>query len=141
MSRQEIAVAAVKDALQGRDIKRVEVVGSAYISDREDSDVDVLVLIPGFAPPEESFPGWNYGGSDGEGNDEWGSWKAYHNGVEVNMLITGKQEYFNQWLSAAEVCRFLHLKGYKLSTGAVHGVHEILMEDSTAVEEVKNRNY
>lgn len=144
MDRNTIALQAVQDTLAGLTLSRIEVVGSTYISDRQESDVDVLALVPGFCPNEESFRsfGWAYGGSDGEGNDSWGSWKkTTTEGVEVNMLITGNEGYFDKWLSAAEVCRFLHLKGYALSTGAVHGVHGILMDDSDASTEAKNRNY
>lgn len=57
------------------------------------------------------------------------------------MLVCDKQEYIDAWLTAAEVCRFLFLRGVYVPRGAVHGIHEIIMEDSDAVTEASRRNY
>ena len=121
--RIEIAKAAVAEALLLNeavtvDPSSMEVVGSTYIKDRADSDVDILVLVKrGELLPDLNtlaFSGWAYGGSVGLGNDSWMSWKRVVNGVEVNMLLTNRADYFKLWLDAAEVCRFLHLQGYRL---------------------------
>lgn len=136
------AKAAISSAL-GKPIEAVkyEVVGSTYIKDNDSSDVDILVLDESINLDEKEFEGWEYGGSAGVGNDNWMSWKRRVNGVEVNMLITSDKAYFGAWLTAAEVCRFLHLQGYDLRSASVHGVHEIIMEDALAEEEHKVRDY
>lgn len=136
------AKTAISNAL-GVDIEtlRYEIVGSTYISDKVTSDVDILVFDPSRMLEEELFDGWAYGGSVGIGNDNWMSWKRTVDGVEVNMLLVTNEAYFNSWLTAAEVCRFLHLQGYNLRSASVHGVHEIIMDDSTADYEHINRQY
>jgi hypothetical protein len=140
--RITIAKKAISGALD-KDIAelRHEIVGSTYIKDNHSSDVDILVLDEAMSLEERSFPGWAYGGSVGMGNDHWMSWKRNVSGVEVNMLIVTNKEYFNSWLTATEVCRFLHLQGYEIRTASVHGIHEIIMDDGNAEEENKNRNY
>lgn len=145
MTNQErIAIArkAISEAL-GVNIDTYcnDVVGSTYIRDNSASDVDILVLVPNVRLEEEHFDGWAYGGSVGMGNDHWMSWKRTVDGVEVNMLLVGNRQYYDDWLTAAEVCRFLHLQGYAVNTGTVHGIHEIIMDDSTADAEVRHRNY
>lgn len=121
----------------------MELVGSTYISDAENRDIDILVCIPGVDLDPMYFDGWQYGGSVGMGNDHsWMSWKtSFPDCGEVNMLITNKQEYKTLWLTAAEVCRFIFLKGITLPTAVVHGIHEIIMDDSTAETEALHRTY
>lgn len=151
-ARKRIAKDAVRVALSGIDYApandQIEIVGSAYIRDCETSDVDVLVYIPKawFDAHSTSleilhFPGWMYGGSDGACGSQWESFTQTVQGVEVNMLITNSYEYFVDWCNAAEVCRFLHLKGITLPTALVHGVHEIVMEGASAEDEVLRRDY
>lgn len=129
-----------------------EVVGSTYISDRTDSDVDILCWDKSFDINNMTFSGWAYGGSGGlcPYDGKWMSWKREVNGVTVNMLLTRDADYYGKWLTAAEVCRFIHLKAGQLDHEAlcdgltramVHGVHEIIMDDSTAEDEIKRRNY
>lgn len=146
--RIEIAKAAVVNALTDnygwcKGPYELHIVGSTYIRDRTDGDVDILTYHESFDVDAMSFSGWLYGGSAGlcPDNNKWMSWKKIVNGVEVNMLIVGDKAYRNQWLTAAEVCRFLHLKGVALPSPVVHGVHEIIMDDSTAEDEVKRRDY
>lgn len=75
------------------------VVGSTYIAG-EGRDIDCLFLVEGADVQMLSFDGWLYGGSVGEGNDShWGSWTRGN----VNMLITSRKEYYNAWLTSAEV--------------------------------------
>lgn len=124
-------------------------VGSTYISDKEDSDVDIIVYVDQ-NPSEVVMTDWSYGGSHGEGNtDMWESWKrivfqSEHKvegvgPVVVNAILTNNKEYFNSWMVGAEVCRFLHLRGIHVPTSAVHGVHGIIMDNTTAEEELDNR--
>jgi len=88
-----------------------------------------------------SFSGWLYGGSVGLSGDHWMSWKKHVDGVEVNMLICKHDKYIEDWLTAAEVCRFLHLRGIKLTAGTRHGIHEIIMDDADADSQVPLRGY
>ena len=149
MSAERIAVAlqAVADALsaQGYASSASAVVGSTYIKGTEDSDVDVLVYTPTVSPSEAVFSGWTYGGSGGsiefDNPDKFGSWKREVGGVVVNLLLTGSEAYYDAWLTAAEVCRFLHLQGVPLTRGTVHGVHEIVMDDSDSDTEHQRRAY
>ncbi len=124
------------------------VVGSTYIQDSESSDIDILVLVD--ENPTDAgvdFPGWAYGGSFNQGMpDCWESWKKniYKDGefvCEVNMILVGSRDYYSRWLDAASACRYLHLYGLKLTRGAIHGLHAVLMDDIDPEEEVKNRNY
>lgn len=152
-TRVALAKAAITQALQQYNTEdcgklvipaeaSMELVGSTYIADEQTRDVDILVLIPDADLSCIFFSDWQYGGSVGMGNEsDWMSWKCVQNGLEINMLLTNKKTYFNAWLTAAEVCRFLFLKGIKLPSAAVHGIHEIIMDDSTADVEITRRNY
>lgn len=131
------------------EVKHAEVVGSTYIAGKEDRDIDVLLLVKADRNVEEmGFDGWAYGGSVGEGNDShWGSWKKTFEGRDLNMLITTDETYFNAWLTAAEVCRYLHCKTNSYVDGVKPvireadvriAIHNIIMDDSTANEELNN---
>lgn len=124
-----------------------DVVGSTYIQDKEDSDVDVLVLVDENPSELSSFSGWQLGGSRNVGSaDYWESWKRIvkapdGSDVVVNMILVGERDYFYAWIHAAEACRFLHLSGVKLTKGQVHGVHAIIMDESTTEVELEQRDY
>lgn len=134
-NRYAIAAAAVKDALKDHvTIDRYEFVGSGYIIDSTEGDVDVLVLV-NRDPDELGFDGWMYGGSGSDYHDQWGSWKRVVDGVEVNMLLTNSAEYYRAWCTAAEVCRFLHLSGVVIDKSRRIAIHNIVMDDSTAIDE------
>lgn len=130
----------VREALrrEGMTADRMDLVGSSYITDKADSDLDILCYVK---QPEYSlgvgcmvFHGWAYGGSVGEdGEDNWGSWKKHFPGVgEVNMLVTTNKDYFDRWLTSAEVCRLAHLRGIAVPRDVRVGIHSIIMDDSTA---------
>lgn len=131
-------------------VKNVQLVGSAYIKG-EGHDIDVLVHVEYRTLYEasihcEGFSGWTYGGSSNKDNpDSWESFKklvkidgAF---VEINMILVDSEEYYNAWVTSAEVCKFLYDKGVELTKGAIHGVHAIIMDDSDSEEELKQRNY
>lgn len=146
--RIAVARAAVTEALARYNLHEIatHLVGSTYIKDRTDGDVDLLALLDlgnhqVHGVDCMAFDGWAYGGSVGLGNDHWMSWKKLVNGVEVNMLLTDRIEYLSSWLTAAEVCRFLHLQGHTIKPATVHGIHEIIMDDSTADAENARRIY
>ena len=48
------------------------------------------------------------------------------------MLVTTDETYFNAWLTSAEVCRLLHLRGILVPRDVRVGIHSIIMDDSTA---------
>jgi len=130
----------VREALrrEGHKPERMEVVGSSYITDKTNGDLDILVYVNqgefSIGVGSMAFTGWTYGGSVGEdGEDNWGSWKKHVDGVgEVNMLVTTDETYFNAWLTSAEVCRLLHLRGILVPRDVRVGIHSIIMDDSTA---------
>ena len=125
----------------------LRVVGSTYIKDTTTSDIDILLTFP--VSNVETLMlqdwGWTVGGSTNPVSDGWVSWKKMvhteDDAVEVNLLVCANQDYINKWLTAAEACRFLHLQGVHLTSGSVHGVHQIIMDGSTAVDEVQRRDY
>jgi hypothetical protein len=160
------AIQAVKDA--GFEIARHELVGSTYIADKQDSDLDVLILVKKpsqvledkegldllqHVPDLESahLPGWKYGGSYNEGDPGvWESFKTTWNGREINAILVDNEEYWWSWVKAAEVCRYIHLMQKKngdsvYSPEAISeldvriGIHNILMDDSSAEDEAKVR--
>lgn len=140
------AIGAVRDALSRcsavpSDIAdwQLAIVGSTYIADNETADVDVLLTVP-LNPPELSFDGWEYGGSTPKCGDSWGSWRRTVDGVDVNLLICSNANYIERWLTSAEVCRYLHLRGINLRTCGVHAVHAIIMDYRFAKDEL-GRNY
>ena len=131
-------IVATTLAQYGLGFERMDVVGSSYIIDRTDSDIDVLVelkLTPaGNVLGQLVFAGWEYGGSVGAGDaGKWMSWKKHtlEAGI-VNMLVTYDETYFNAWMTSAEVCRYLHLRGIKIPREERVAIHSIIMDDSTA---------
>lgn len=125
-------------------IEEVAIVGTAYIEDKDSTDVDILVhLRPGgFSAKGLYLEGWSYSGSNSaHTNDRFASFKRVVMGVSVNLLVTDDARYFMDWVTAAEVCRFLHVMGVPIPAGVRHGIHEIIMDDSTAEQEAPSRNY
>lgn len=125
-------------------IEEVAIVGTAYIEDKDSTDVDILVFLrPGCRPAEELYlENWTYSGSNAaHTNDKFASFKRVVMGVTVNLLVTSDALYFMDWVTAAEVCRFLHVMGVPVPAGVRHGIHEIIMDDSTAEQEAPRRNY
>jgi len=123
------------------DANDLTIIGTTYILG-DGADVDVLAYVPGFSQYEHGFDYWEYGGSGPEHtNDTFGSWKRTVDGVVVNLIITGDKDYHDAWITSAEVCRFLHLQGVQITAGTRHGIHEIIMDDASADEEVKHRGY
>ena len=135
-ARKQFALETAKVVINGigLEIEALEIVGSTFISDKTTSDVDVLVRCKNFDKDEITLRGWEYGGSVGLGNDDWASWKRtfYVMGtkIEVNLLVTASVGLYHDWLTAADVCRFLHLAGVHLTRGQVHGVHSLIMNET-----------
>lgn len=121
----------------GHSVDRMDVVGSSYIVDRTDSDIDVLVLLNQRACmglEQLVFDGWGYGGSVGvDADGKWMSWKKHTlEAGEVNILVTYDETYFHAWMTSAEVCRYLHLRGIVVPREERVAIHNIIMDDSTA---------
>ena len=107
--------------------KRIELVGSTYIYGGG-NDIDILVLLDntGGSVDELRLPGWEYGGSTPKSGDGWCSWKQ----GDINLLVTADQTYFNDWVTASEVCKYLFLKrGIVLEKPDRIAVHAIIMDD------------
>lgn len=139
--RMSIALLAANAALPEVGIENFVIVGSTYISDCTSGDVDVLCTIAIPEPHNVELPGWNYGGSTPLAGDSWCSFKREVDGVDVNILLCGSTEYVAKWLNAAEVCRFLYLRGEIITKAATHGVHAIIMDGTDAGQELVNRSY
>lgn len=125
-------------------IEEEAIVGTAYIEDKVSTDVDILVLLrpSGFSVEELYLENWTYSGSRAaHTNGKFASFKRVVMGVTVNLLVTDDVLYFMDWVTAAEVCRFLHVMGVPIPAGVRHGIHEIIMDDSTAAHEATSRNY
>lgn len=145
-ARIKLAQEAVADAIrvEGHTLVKTDLVGSTYITDKQDSDLDILCLVKSITDVDSmAFGGWAYGGSVGEGGDGgggvWGSWKKHISGAgEVNMLVVTDESYFNAWLTSAEVCRYLHLRGIVVPRVDRVSIHNIIMDDASADLEVNS---
>ena len=142
-ARIKLAQEAVADAIrvEGHTLVKTDLVGSTYITDKRDSDLDILCLVKSITDVDSmAFGGWAYGGSVGEGSDGvWGSWKKHISGAgEVNMLIVTDESYFNAWLTSAEVCRYLYLRGIVVPRVDRVSIHNIIMDDCSADIEVNS---
>lgn len=75
-------------------------------------DLDLLVLVK---RPDRgqslvirfTHPDWQYGGSSPKAGEQWCSWKK----GEINLLLTDNPVYFAAWVTAADVCRLLAVRG------------------------------
>ena len=117
--------------------KRIELVGSIYIYG-QGNDIDILVLLDRDIPMCPSvnslmLPGWVYGGSTPKSGERWCSWKQ----GDINLLVTADQKYFNDWVTAAEVCKYLALRGVKLEKPDRIAVHAIIMDDKDCGDFIK----
>ena len=117
--------------------KRIELVGSTYIYG-QGNDIDILVLLNTAAPTYTSIetlvlPGWVYGGSTPKSGDGWCSWKQ----GDINLLVTDDETYFNAWVTAAEVCKYIALRGVKLEKPDRIAVHAIIMDDKECGDFIK----
>lgn len=152
---------------EGFTVRYAEHVGSRYITGGYGNDFDVLILIEkpefqnGIGMHVFGDESWKYDGSHPCiephcGDDRWGSWKKAVDGEFVNIIITEDEGWYWNFIKSAEVCRFIHLMSYAKEAGindevmgrapfrtACHerelryGIHNILMEDSTAMDELK----
>lgn len=121
-------------------------VGSCAINEYRpgDSDIDILVYHPGLT--EETLArlgpidGWDYGGSTGAAGDHsWASYTQRVQGIPVNMIFVTDHDYMTRWCMAVEVCKFLKMRGVALKKSDIHGVHQIIMDDTSAITEHATR--
>lgn len=141
--RCKVALETVADAVRGmipdfRIETHLSIVGSTYYANKETSDVDVLVHYSANVL-NLVFDDWEYGGSSPLAGDSWCSWKTMVKGVEINMLLAEDIGYTHKWLTAAEVCKYLHLRKFQLTKGDVAAIHEIIMDDGNANTEFNRR--
>lgn len=91
-------------------VKEFSLIGSAmYLPDPVDVDFAVM-LQPGFDAMQVAgdlmFSGWD---QCGEYDTAEGEWCAVRKG-NVNVMLTHNREFYNDYLCAMEVCKFLNLK-------------------------------
>lgn len=116
-------------------VKSAALVGSTYIYG-QGVDIDVLVLVDSeHLISSWQHPEWKYGGSTPKSGDGWGSWKK----GEVNLLLTHSEDYFNKWLTAADVCKYLfHKRSIVLSKEERIAVHAMIMDGKEFCDYVDN---
>ena len=108
----------------------------------EGQDIDVLVLVQVLGNNDIhalEIEGWEYGGSiPGEGwGDNWISLKK----KDINLLVTSDKEYYDKWITSAEVCKYLQDSGVILTKQQRVSVHSVIMDDCTANGETKGKDY
>jgi hypothetical protein len=128
-------------------------VGSSYIHQQLRADVDILVLSPFRRGLRDILvgDGWEEGGSqDLSLHTCWVSLKKeltvnHQDGIPdilvFNIIVVEDEAYFDDWVRAAEACRFLVESGVRLTRGQTHGVHAVIMDGRAAEEEVTHRIY
>lgn len=137
---EKTVCAEVKAA--GWDVRDSRVVGSRYINDKTEGDLDVLVYAPGDLFEEAvRFAGWEFGGSSPMESDTWASLTKRIDGILVNLLLVTDRDYFERWATAAEVCRLVKLmqdRGLTIDARAARvAIHNIVMDDSYAEAEAE----
>lgn len=131
-----VACTSVEEELLGWALSRLEgkikyeevqLIGSCYTHDAAlAEDVDVLMRVQELTDHWVTLVelGFERGGSMEEGpeGDCWESWKKNQpDRKAINLLLTDDSEFYDKFVVAAEVCRFLRLDT-KLKRQAVHQI-------------------
>lgn len=158
----DVLIALAEDTVEaeGFEVERVELVGSTYITGAG-QDVDILVLVEkqefrGIGSDSFEDESWQYGGYEIEmeggpcAGSHWGSWKKTIAGKVVNLLVTDNEEWFGNFIKAADICYLLHkmskppvegMKPMVMEETVRYAIHNILMDDSTADVEIAAMYY
>lgn len=132
----DAALAALSTALE-LDMEGAELVGTLYtLGEGNDMDICVLVRDVDDAVVSLEEHGYEQTGRAGYADDEFTTFRKGH----VNLLLSEDKEWFNKFLTAAEVCRYLKTAD-KTQRKAIH---RIIMNDATATGkdgEVRDYNW
>lgn len=125
-------VEEVKEDLKARGIVVFAgwMVGSTYICGAGE-DLDVLVRVDDLNCAIELLPDYDREGEDGEypEDDHWVSLRKDN----LNLLLTDSHDLYMKWLTAAEVCKYLHQRQgtpYSPKDERI-AVHRIIMDGDT----------
>lgn len=112
-------------------IRDSRLVGSTYILGKG-KDIDYLFLVPDLYDTQERLKGRNWADGLSLEYDGLGNFFSARRG-EINLLFVEDSDFYDKWLTSAEVCKALKLES---RTDRVI-VHRIIMDDMTA-EKAKN---
>jgi hypothetical protein len=124
MAEIDFAMRDVDEALDFKSTRMCQV-GSSYIVGAG-MDLDIVVLVGDKAPciPDLTGNGYTYT-SESEYDDD--GFHCFRKG-DVNVMLTDSVAWFEQFCTAAEVCRLLRLT----SKADRVAVHLVIMNDSNA---------
>jgi hypothetical protein len=107
-------------------------VGSSYIMQRVNNDVDMIISYPDFGCKDEfevtQDLGWEFNGSRMDDGTEFVSFKTDIDGVTANFIFVLKFDEYQMFGYAADVCRILHEAGVALEKSIRCDVHSLLRQ-------------
>jgi hypothetical protein len=127
------------------DKNKIALVGSLFITGETTTDVDILVYVSAVIKDSQVQPvkmqeidlyddseDWQLGGSFIHKEQSWSSWKKVFQDCLVNLILCNDETLFDNFVKAAEVCRYLHLSGIRIDKRTRLGVHSIIKDRSNA---------
>jgi hypothetical protein len=110
-------------------------VGSSYIMQRVNNDVDMIVAYPDFGCNDEfevtCYLGWEFNGSKMNDGTQFVSFKTDIDGVVGNFIFVISRTEYDMFGHAADVCRLLHESGVYLDKPLRCDVHSMLRQMMT----------
>jgi hypothetical protein len=107
-------------------------VGSSYIMQMINNDVDMIVAYPEFGLKDEfevtQDLGWEFNGSKMDDGTQFVSFKTDIDGVVGNFIFVIKFDEYQMFGYAADVCRHLHESGIYLDKPLRCDVHSMLRQ-------------
>lgn len=119
MTTNNLTEQELDDLLEIEVIEKSALVGSTYILGKGD-DIDYLLFTNNREYLNEKLIAWGF---ENEGKYKSNTdFTSYRNGV-YNLIVTSKEAFFNEFVVAAKVCKFLKLEDKEQRIG----VHSIIM--------------
>ncbi len=112
-------------------------IGSTYING-EGKDIDILVLCPDASLRRTDWAsiGMSCAGSSHPPEDD-DPWASVRDGAGSNVIFVTSKDYFDKWVAAARVCKYLQnwldSTELTLSKGVRIRLHSIIMDGNSAV--------
>ena len=110
-------------------------VGSSYILQMVNNDVDMIVAYPDFGLKDEfevtQDLGWEFNGSKMDDGTQFVSFKTDIDGVVGNFIFVISRTEYDMFGHAADVCRLLHESGVYLDKPLRCDVHSMLRQMMT----------
>lgn len=121
-------------------------IGSTYIFNRLGNDIDIVAFSKNHNYIDFVKNDFEFGGSfryaspeKVDIDDSWHSWKKPLGNTFVNIILTTDKEYFKKWITACEVCKYIVMSGGHIEKHVVHGIHAIIMDNSSVENELSIR--